>query len=55
MNSLFSGNSSFGLLGGNSIECNKKFVVDSTSIVEECTHNFLDAVFASIIEKRRSI
>ena len=51
MNSLFSGNSSFGLPGGNGTESNKEFVVDSTSIVEECTHNFLDAVFAHIIKE----
>ena len=48
---MFHGNSGFGLPGGNSTECNKKFVVDCASIVEECTHNFLDAVFVSIIKK----
>ncbi len=48
---MFGGNSSCGLKGGNSTECNKKFVVDSTSIVEKCTHNILDAVFAHIIKK----
>ncbi len=38
--------------GGNSTECNKKCVVNSASIiVEECTHDFLDAVFARIIKR----
>ena len=52
---LFSGDHGYGLLGSDGTKSNKKFVVNCTSIVEECTNDFLDTVLAGIVQECRGI